>query len=173
VGGIWGYYGFLESMQDPNHPEHERLKEWIGGGWDPDAFDMEAVNQDLRAIVGAEELLQPIDRCAVIVRPKQRFLDWVNSTMPPGETVTMEYLQEDCRTYLLPPVDHFDEARELLEPIHSVIFVLELMAWYEDSSLWPAAAETKDFDEWFEIEVHSGVYDLVEMAIAVTPELEA
>lgn len=50
VGGIWGYYEFLEAIQDPDHPEHEDYLEWIGGEFDPEAFDLEAVNQGLRAM---------------------------------------------------------------------------------------------------------------------------
>ncbi len=48
VGGIWGYYGFLEAIQDPDHPEHEMYVEWIGGEFDPEEFDLEEMNEILR-----------------------------------------------------------------------------------------------------------------------------
>lgn len=48
VGGIWGYYAFLEAIQDPKHPEREDMLEWIGGSFDPDEFDVESVNRRLR-----------------------------------------------------------------------------------------------------------------------------
>jgi len=47
VGGIWGYYDFLEAIRDPKHEEHEDYLEWIGGEFDPEAFDLEAVNAEL------------------------------------------------------------------------------------------------------------------------------
>lgn len=47
VGGIWGYYEFLEAINDPTHPEHENYIDWIGGGFDPDAYDIDEVNQTL------------------------------------------------------------------------------------------------------------------------------
>jgi len=50
VGGIWGYYGFLEAIQDPDHPEYEDYLEWIGGEFDPAAFDLDGVNAALRAL---------------------------------------------------------------------------------------------------------------------------
>jgi hypothetical protein len=47
-GGFWGYAQLLEALRDPAHPEHESLQEWVGGYFDPEAFDLEAVNQALR-----------------------------------------------------------------------------------------------------------------------------
>ena len=50
VGGIWGYYMFLEAIQDPDHPEHEDYLEWVGGEFDPEAFDLDEANEALRAL---------------------------------------------------------------------------------------------------------------------------
>lgn len=38
----------LQKRHDPKHPEHEEMLEWIGGAWDPEAFDIEAVNGHLQ-----------------------------------------------------------------------------------------------------------------------------
>ena len=48
VGGIWGYEVFREAIRDPDHPEHESYVEWIGGVFDPEIFDLDAVNAALR-----------------------------------------------------------------------------------------------------------------------------
>jgi hypothetical protein len=50
VGGIWGYAGFLEAIRDPEHPEHDEYLDWIGGDFDPEAFDIEGINQALEAV---------------------------------------------------------------------------------------------------------------------------
>jgi hypothetical protein len=50
VGGVWGYDEFLNVIHDPNHPEHESMLDWIGGEFDPEAFDLEEVNEELRRI---------------------------------------------------------------------------------------------------------------------------
>ncbi len=47
VGGSWGYERFLEIVQDPNHPEHDQYMIWVGGSFDPEAFDLDAANQRL------------------------------------------------------------------------------------------------------------------------------
>ncbi len=48
VGGVWGYAEFLDTIADPERPEHEEMLEWIGGSFDAEAFDLEAVNQMLK-----------------------------------------------------------------------------------------------------------------------------
>lgn len=48
VGGISGYAAFLVAIRNPRHEEHTDLLAWAGGGFDPAAFDIEAVNKVLR-----------------------------------------------------------------------------------------------------------------------------
>jgi hypothetical protein len=50
VGGVWGYESFLEAVADPEHPQHEDMLEWFGGEFDPEAFDLDQVNQELRGM---------------------------------------------------------------------------------------------------------------------------
>ena len=46
-GGIGGFYSLLESLQNPRHPQHEELLEWVGEDYDPKKFSIEAINQVL------------------------------------------------------------------------------------------------------------------------------
>ncbi|MGR8999574.1 MAG: plasmid pRiA4b ORF-3 family protein [Gammaproteobacteria bacterium] len=46
-GGIWGYEELLQTISDPNHPEHADMLEWLGGEFDPEEFDLEDINEDL------------------------------------------------------------------------------------------------------------------------------
>lgn len=46
-GGFGGYEDLLEILGDPSHPEHEERLEWLGGPFDPEAFDLAAVNRKL------------------------------------------------------------------------------------------------------------------------------
>ncbi|OIO04644.1 MAG: hypothetical protein AUJ52_14765 [Elusimicrobia bacterium CG1_02_63_36] len=46
-GGIGGYAELLEALSDPKHERHEELSEWIGGEFDPEAFDLSEINKAL------------------------------------------------------------------------------------------------------------------------------
>lgn len=48
VGGIGGYANFLKAISDPNDEEHDECLEWVGGSFDPEAFDLEKVNRVLK-----------------------------------------------------------------------------------------------------------------------------
>jgi len=48
VGGLPGYEEFRAALADPNHERHEELLTWIGGVFDPKAFDLNRVNRSLR-----------------------------------------------------------------------------------------------------------------------------
>lgn len=47
-GGIWGYADLLEAIQNPKHPEHKEMLEWVGGKFDPEAFDLDRINRQLK-----------------------------------------------------------------------------------------------------------------------------
>ncbi|BAS26481.1 plasmid pRiA4b ORF-3 family protein [Limnochorda pilosa] len=47
-GSVPGYHEFCEAMLDEAHPEHEEMRDWYGGPYDPEAFDLSAVNRALQ-----------------------------------------------------------------------------------------------------------------------------
>ena len=49
-GGVWGYSGLLETLADPRSPDHAEMLEWVGGAFDPEAFDLEELNAELKRI---------------------------------------------------------------------------------------------------------------------------
>jgi hypothetical protein len=50
VGGVGGYADFLAAIGDPTHEKHASAIEWIGGPFDPTAFDLGEVNAALQRV---------------------------------------------------------------------------------------------------------------------------
>ena len=50
IGGPWGYTDFIEAVLEPSHPEHEDMLEWIGGKFDPEALNIDEINENLKQI---------------------------------------------------------------------------------------------------------------------------
>jgi len=51
VGGEPGYELFLAAISDPAHPEHEQMKTWAGGAFDPHEVSIEMLRIDLATLV--------------------------------------------------------------------------------------------------------------------------
>lgn len=51
VGGIPGYYQMLEAISDSDHPEYEMFKHWLEKDFDPDAFNVNKVNEKLQDLL--------------------------------------------------------------------------------------------------------------------------
>jgi len=65
VGGIWGYQDFLKAISDPSHSEHAEIREWIGGDFDPQRFNLNAVNVGLHQLRRASTEEQDHDEPAL------------------------------------------------------------------------------------------------------------
>ncbi len=50
-GGIAGYEEFLDAIRSADHPQHREMLEWVGGSFDPEAFDLDEVNRDVKVVV--------------------------------------------------------------------------------------------------------------------------
>lgn len=50
VGGVPGFYAFLEAIGDPDHPDHEDQRGWYGDAFDPADMDRKRIDKQLAAI---------------------------------------------------------------------------------------------------------------------------
>lgn len=48
-GGIPGYFHMLETLSGPDGDEKADMLDWVGGSFDPEAFDLDKINARLRA----------------------------------------------------------------------------------------------------------------------------
>jgi Plasmid pRiA4b ORF-3-like protein len=58
VGSVHGYADFLEIIADPDHPEHRDTKRWAGGHFDPEWFDLELTDKDVRNALRANRRIR-------------------------------------------------------------------------------------------------------------------
>lgn len=103
------------------------------------------------------EYLPCINRMAVIVKRKPPFIDWIKSHDPDFDLRAEKH--DDKTVYLISEKDGA-EWDKYVKKHFSDIFENELEGCYTDSELWPADRSWKIFNEWFDFEVQTMVYDL-------------
>lgn len=102
-----------------------------------------------------------VNRSLMVVKPKQPFLDWLNSLDNDDEmNLTLEELQNDSTAYLVPEYETPEDQAEIVVWSHNYVFEEELMAWYTFEEEWPPTRDLDTFLEWFEVEFHSTIMDL-------------
>jgi len=98
-----------------------------------------------------------LNRSALLVRPRQPYLDWAaglddSGLVPdPGDEQTI---------YLIPSIEGDDDAEQILTKVYAEVFERELDGWHTDEAAWPKNRTLRMFKEWFRIEIHSVVEDL-------------
>jgi hypothetical protein len=99
-----------------------------------------------------------LNRNAIILKPKQPFIEWINSH--DGEVMTLETILGDLTVFLIPENDSEEDFFEELEHNWSNLFEDELNGWYTDEAMWPQDRTYAMFREWVEVTWHSVVEDL-------------
>ena len=102
-----------------------------------------------------------LNRTALLVRPKQPFVDWVNSL---EEDASLLLAQGDSindhNIYLVDEVLDDNHLENVLRRIHRFIFESELFGWWTEERDWPKQRGYKTFRAWFNVEYHTMITDL-------------
>lgn len=106
-----------------------------------------------------------VERSVAIVKPKEPFLLWVNSSFDDLEVaLTLDSIRIDCNSYLIPEVNEIEDGVNFVDDKFAQLFALELSSWTEDKMLWPQEELTlKMFWEWFDVEIHAVTIDIAEI----------
>ena len=111
-----------------------------------------------------------IDRSVAIIKPKQPFVDWVNSVPDAGDDqYSIQDFSTDCSVILLPVVDSDEQAEAFIKDIFQDLFELELSSWIVVDEMWPENITHEMFLEWFEVEYHSMAFDSLKDDIEKEP----
>ena len=111
--------------------------------------------------VEVSSAMKDVNRGVLIIKPKQPFVDWANSLDDDEPRAVIGNLRKDCTAYLIPDLMNEDEVLADLELNFELLFEHELEGWCIDQTTWPADRSFEMFQEWFDVEWHSVVFDLV------------
>ena len=87
--------------------------------------------------------MEMINRWAIVVKPAQRFWEWLHRMDPTSAQLTLDDLRRKPTIYLLPEWETHEEALEHLREISNEIFEEQLNGWYRVPSVWP---DDRDLD---------------------------
>ncbi len=101
-----------------------------------------------------------LNRCVVLVKAKEPFLEWLRR-LPNPCNFGLDLINDDTTAYLLPDYENDRHRDRLLRRYYDFIFEEQLAAWWTVESDWPPKRDLRTFKQWFDVEFHSLVLDLV------------
>jgi len=101
-----------------------------------------------------------VNRYVAIIKPKQPFLDWLESQSDWDLNIALEEIRTDRGAYLIPSCDSPGQAMQYIERNYRTIFEWELYFWYTAKFIWPEKRTLSVFRKWFDVEIHTMVVDI-------------
>ncbi len=101
-----------------------------------------------------------LNRSAIVVQPRQAFLDWLHAADPTSCKLTLRELVQETAVYLIPECDTNDDVAEVLRDLCEEIFIEQLAGWFTDAKTWPQDRSFDAFCRWFDFQHHSMLIDL-------------
>ena len=110
-------------------------------------------------------MIGPVNRSAIIVTPKQPFLEWLHSIDPSSRDLKMADLRSDPSVYLFPECNDDSELTRLLKRACKGIFEQELESWDRLEETWPKDRTFDAFHGWFDCRIHWMIFDLADQPL--------
>ena len=101
-----------------------------------------------------------LNRSAIVVKPRQPFLDWLHAADATSSDLTLQELVLEPAIYLIPECDTPQEVADELHELCEQIFVEQLAGWFNDTTTWPPDRSFDVFCLWFDYKHHSMLIDL-------------
>lgn len=102
--------------------------------------------------------MHSINRTAVVVKPKQPFVDWIKQD---DEDFDVTDIMGDGTIFLISEFDYLDDARKYIEKSYDDLFMFMIEGCVNFNCHIPTNRTYKMFQEWFSYEICSEVFDLV------------
>ena len=106
-----------------------------------------------------------INRAALIVRPKQPYVDWANSVDDDGSRAILQEVRIDPSIYLVETVGFLEDFDLLVDNTWEWISKEQLNGWMRDPDSWPERLTREMFLEWFDCELSTMIWDMLKTRI--------
>jgi hypothetical protein len=107
-----------------------------------------------------EGVVVTLNRSALVVKPRQPFLEWLHAADPTSGRLTLADLSREPTIYLIPECDTPGDVEDVLQELCDEIFCEQLAGWYTDTETWPEDRSFEVFRRWFDYQHHSMLVDL-------------
>jgi hypothetical protein len=97
----------------------------------------------------------------MIVRVKEPFIDWLRGLPVPGD-FSASSINQDNAAYLMPDIEDDEDRDMVIEKTYEMVFEEQLDGFWTDESDRPKERTLEMFHQWFEIDFHTVVYDVVD-----------
>jgi len=104
-----------------------------------------------------------VNRCAITVRVKQPFLDWLLQLPEPiSSGMSLNEINKEPKVYLIPDYTSESEKEAILGKYYHSILEHEREEWCIIKNDLFQHTSLEQFKEWFDIEFHSIIEDLLD-----------
>ena len=100
-----------------------------------------------------------LDREALVVRPKRRYVEWANQNRDDGPKITLEEARSHSVIFLIAADSGPADVTSIVDVYWQELFEEMLAAWSEDEGDWPANRTAHLFRDWFDVEFIEQVMD--------------
>ena len=97
------------------------------------------------------------NRIVILARPTRSYFEWAKFADDSEASYSLLDIRRDCSAWLLPVGENVEK---FLREHFDEIFRRELFAITYDEKEFPANRTYEMFRDWFDVEIHSAVYDL-------------
>lgn len=102
--------------------------------------------------------MEVVNRFALIVRPKQRFLEWANA-LDESPRLTTESLPGLTEVHLVEATFEAPDREALIDEYADEMWEQFLFGWSTDEDTWPRNRTAHTFRDWFDVTVVDCVFD--------------
>jgi len=108
-----------------------------------------------------------LNRAGLSIRPRQPFVDWVQSFTQ--SVPSLAELSLEAMLYLIDEVEQESDFDFAIERHWQAIFENELEAWDEFGDHWPKNLTRDQFDNWFSVDRQLMSFDLSQQPLLRAP----